>query len=217
MAPDMSTLTASRARGLTEKQVLSLLGLVPLSVYVIAHMWTNLYSLAGADAFDARLVESRQSPAFLVLEIFGLGFPILIHAWLGLKVIFKMRPNNGEYHRLSNLRYLLQRVSALGVLLFLGAHVVKARILPATMGTHENWRGMHEALSEPLTFAVYALGLTGVAYHLANGLWGAGLTWGLTVSPRAQKRMETFSMLFFLLLMAMSAMALYGFQPFMDT
>lgn len=215
MAWAMSTVTASRVRGLSEKQVLSLLGVFPLSAYVLAHLWTNLYSLAGPEAFDARLVESRQSPAFLAIEIFGLGLPILAHAWLGLRAIFKMRPNNGSYHRLSNLRYLLQRISALGVLGFLGAHVIKARILPATAGTHETWVGMHEALSEPLTFGVYVLGLTGVAFHLANGLWGAGMTWGLTVSPRAQKRMETFSIVFFLVLMAMSGAALYGFQPFM--
>lgn len=215
MAWVMSTLTASRVRGLSEKQVLSLLGVFPLSVYVIAHLWTNLYSLAGPEAFDARLVESRQSPTFLFLEVFGLGLPILAHAWLGLRAIFKMRPNNGTYHRLSNLRYLLQRISALGVLAFLGAHVIKARILPGVAGTHENWAGMHEALSEPVTFGVYALGLTGVAYHLANGLWGAGMTWGLTVSPRAQSRMQTFAIVFFLVLMAMSAGALYGFAPFM--
>jgi succinate dehydrogenase / fumarate reductase cytochrome b subunit len=210
----MTTLTATRARGLSQKQVLSLLGLVPLSVYVLAHLWTNLYSLAGAAAFDARLLETRSSPAFLALEIFGLGLPLLVHAWIGMKLVFKMRPNLGEYPTLANTRYLLQRVTAIGVLLFLGAHVVKARILPAQAGTHETWHGMHEALSEPITFTVYALGLTGVAFHLANGLWGASLTWGLTVSPRSQKLVERFAIVFFLVLMAMSAAAVYGFRPF---
>ena len=215
MHPVMSTtLTATRARGLSSKQVMSLLGVVPLSVYVLAHLWTNMYSLAGAAAFDARLIESRQSPAFLFVEILGLGAPILVHAWIGVQIILKMRPNNAGYARLSNLRYLLQRVSAIGVLLFIGAHVIKARILPGTQGTHETWAGMHEALSEPLTFTVYALGLLGVSYHLANGLWSASLTWGLTVSPVAQRRMERISMLLFVVLLAMSAAALYGFQPF---
>ena len=119
------------------------------------------------------------------------------------------------WRSLSNLKYLLQRVSGLGILLFLGAHVLKARILPATEGHIESWSGMHEALSEPLTFAVYALGLLGVSYHLANGLWTASMTWGLSVSPKAQKRAGVFSIAFFLLLLGMSGAALYGFQPFM--
>jgi succinate dehydrogenase / fumarate reductase, cytochrome b subunit len=215
----MSVTVASRAsRGLTQKQWFSLFGVVPLSVYVVLHLWTNLYALAGAEAFDTRLVETRQSPTFLFLEVVGLGFPIVFHAWIGLKAVFQMRPNNASYHRLTNWKYLLQRISAVGILLFLAAHVLKARILPATATPdgHETWAGMHAALSEPLTFTVYALGLLGVAYHLANGLWLASLTWGIAVSPRAQRKMEWVTITFFVLLLAMSALALYGFRPFME-
>lgn len=215
----MSVTVASRsARGLTQKQWFSLFGVVPLSVYVVLHLWTNLYGLGGAEAFDARLMETRQSPTFLFLEIVGLGFPLLYHTYVGVKAIFEMRPNNGAYHWLSNWKYLLQRISAIGILAFIIAHVIKARILPAmqTPGGHETWAGMHEALSEPVTFTVYALGLLGVSYHLANGLWLASLTWGVSVSPRAQKKMEALSISFFILLCVMSGLALYGFRPFMD-
>ena len=207
--------SVARARGLTRKQVMSLLGIVPLGVYVVAHLYTNLQALAGPAAFDKALVASRSSPAFLFLEIFGLAIPILVHSWIGLMTMLKGRPNNLKYGTLRNLKYTLQRLAGLGLLLFLGAHVIKARILPATEGTHVTWQGMHEALSEPITFAVYVLGLLAVSFHLANGLWGSALTFGLTVGPKAQKRMEWFSMLTFLGLLGMSAMALYGFRPFM--
>jgi succinate dehydrogenase / fumarate reductase cytochrome b subunit len=215
----MSVTVASRAsRGLTQKQWFSLFGVVPLSVYVVLHLWTNLYALAGADAFNTRLVETRQSPTFLFLEVVGLGFPIVFHAWIGIKAVLQMRPNNVAYGRLTNWKYLLQRISAVGILLFLGAHVIKARIMPAmaSPGGHEDWAGMHNALSEPLTFTVYALGLLGVAYHLANGLWLASLTWGIAVSPRAQRKMEAVTISFFVLLVIMSGLALYGFRPFME-
>jgi len=195
---------------------MSLLGVVPLGVYVFAHLWTNLYSLAGAESFDAALKSSRQAPAFIFLEIFGLGLPILVHAWIGLKIIFKMRPNTMQYKTLRNLKYLLQRLSGIGVLLFLGAHVVKARLMPAMAGGTETWAGMHEALSEPVTFTVYALGMLGISYHLGSGLWGAALTWGLTVSTRGQKIMEWISAFAFVLLLVMSSLAIYGFRPFQD-
>jgi succinate dehydrogenase / fumarate reductase, cytochrome b subunit len=200
---------------LTGKQWMSILGVVPLGAYVLAHLWTNLSSLGGPEAFDAALTASRSHPAMLALEVFGLGLPILIHMWIGLKIILKARPNNLQYGTLRNLKYSLQRLSALGVLLFLGAHVIKARILPAMEGGHETWQGMHEALSEPITFAVYVLGLLGVSFHLGNGLWGTALTLGLTVSPRGQSRMEWISGGFFVLLLAMSGLSMYGFQPFM--
>jgi len=208
--------TVARRRGLTEKQIMSILGVVPLGVYVVAHLWTNLYSMGGPEAFDSAVRASRQHPAFFLIEVVGLGIPILVHAWIGLKAITNARPNNGGYATLRNLKYALQRLSGIGILLFLGAHVIKARIMPAlaTPGGMENWHGMHEALSEIPTFTVYVLGLLGVSFHLANGLWGAGLTLGLTITPKAQSRMEWATGIVFGVLLGMSALSLYGFRPF---
>ena len=206
----------ARPRLISEKQIMSLLGVVPLGAYVVAHLWTNLYSLGGATAFDQRVAETRSSPVFIFLEVFGLGLPILLHAWLGLRIIVKARVNLKAYPTLRNLKYVLQRLSGIGILLFLGAHVLKARILPAiaTPGGHENWQGMHEALGEPVTLVVYLLGILAVAYHLGNGIWGAGLTFGLTVTPQAQARMERVSFACFALLLAMGYLAIWGFHPF---
>jgi succinate dehydrogenase / fumarate reductase cytochrome b subunit len=44
-----------------------------------------------------------------------------------------------------------------------------------------------DGLREPLTFAVYTLGILGTAYHLANGLWTFCLTWGFSVSRSSQR------------------------------
>lgn len=202
---------ASRPRLLSGKQIMSILGIVPLGAYVVAHLWTNLYSLGGEKLFDARIKETSSSPVFIFLEVFGLGLPILIHAGIGLRIMMKGRPNIKNYRTLRNLKYGLQRLSGLGVLLFLGAHVVKARIMPAMQGTHETWQGMHEAFSEADTLTVYALGILGIAYHLGNGVWGAGLTLGLTVTPQAQARMERVSFAFFVLLLAMGYLSIWGF------
>ena len=166
----------SRTFPLTGKQVMSILGIVPLGAYVVAHLWTNLYPSTGRGpsrgimGYDEAVRAVRGNPAIVFLEIFGLGLPIVIHAVIGLRLLFKMRPNNVKYNRFRNLKFLLQRISALGLLLFLGAHVIKARILPATEHRIETWDSMHEALSEPITFTVYVLGMLAVAYHLANGL-----------------------------------------------
>jgi succinate dehydrogenase / fumarate reductase cytochrome b subunit len=215
----MSTAAASaRPVGLTRKQVLSLFGIVPLGVYVVLHLWTNLTSLQGARAFNLAVTNSRNHPAFLFLEIFGLGIPLVAHTIIGLIETRRMRPNNARYGFFNNLEYLLQRLSALGLVLFIGAHVWKARLFPEelTPDGHESWMGMHNGLSEPITFIVYVLGMLGISYHLANGVRTAAMRWGLAVSPRGQARAQMVSAGVFVLLLVMSSAAIYGFQPFQD-
>src|SRR4051812_49220012 len=119
-----------RAPLVSRKQLLSLFGVVPLGVYVVLHLWTNMYSLAGPAAFNQRLEESRNAPGFLFLEVFGLGLPILVHTIYGVLELFRARPNNARYNTFDNLKYVLQRVAGLGVGFFIAAHVIKARILP---------------------------------------------------------------------------------------
>jgi succinate dehydrogenase / fumarate reductase cytochrome b subunit len=202
---------------ITRKLLLTVFGVVPLGVYVVLHLWTNLASLDGAEHFNQALVASRNHPAFIFLEVFGLGVPLLVHTGLGLREIFRMRPNNARYNYFGNLEYVLQRIAALGLLLFIGAHVWRARVLPAmTAEGHETWQGMHEALSEPITFGVYALGMLGVSYHLANGLRTAAIRLGLVVSEPAQRRAQWVAVGVLILLLAMSGAALWGFKPFQD-
>ena len=35
---------------------------------------------------------------------------------------------------------------------------------------------------------LYPIGILAATFHLANGFWTAGITWGLTVSAGAQRR-----------------------------
>ena len=214
----MSTATtasvANRVVRITGKQVLTLFGLVPLGVYVFLHLWTNLYSLAGADAFNAALERSRANPAFLFLEVFGLGIPLVVHTVLGFVEIGRGRPNNVRYGFLDNLRYLLQRVSAIGLALFIGAHVYKARLAPDpqyAVNGHESFAGMREGLTEPITFIIYVLGMLGIAYHLANGLQTAATRLGLVVSDGGRKRMTWVSAGVMVLLLGMSGLSIAGF------
>ncbi len=36
--------------------------------------------------------------------------------------------------------------------------------------------------------AFYLIGMLACVYHLANGLWTAGITWGLWITPKSQER-----------------------------
>src|SRR2546428_675363 len=61
------------------------------------------------------------------------------------------------------------------------------------------------------TLVVYILGVIGIAYHLANGLWSfMTMGWGITVSKSAMKWLERLSIAFFVLLLALGWAAIYG-------
>lgn len=199
------------------KRLMSFLGVVPLGIYVVLHLWTNLSSLGGPDAFNASLIESRRHPAFVALELL-LGAAILVHVVFGVQQMLRWRINNLAARYFRNFKFFLQRLSGIGVGLFLVAHVVKARILPAmTPMGRETWQGMREALHEPITLTVYILGLIGISYHLAEGLWTFLITWGFTVTPAAQRRSEYLAVAFMLALLCMSGLSIYGFlQPMPD-
>ena len=46
----------------------------------------------------------------------------------------------------------------------------------------------HININWSVAYFVYPLGIIASCYHLANGFWTAGITWGLTVSAASQRR-----------------------------
>lgn len=193
------------------KRLFSLLGIIPLGLYVVVHLYNNSNSLRGATAYNEYLRQSRTVPYYSVLVWTFVYLPMVLHALYGLVIIKRGRPNNLRYPWFRNLKYLLQRLSGLGLLFFIPAHVYKTKWEPPMHGQTLDFRHMVEGMHEPLTLTIYLLAITGVAFHLANGIWDFCYTWGITVGPKSQRAMELFSGLAFLLLSALGLNAIRGF------
>lgn len=202
----------SSTRAFWAKRIFSFCGIVPLAIYVVWHLFNNVYSVNGRGAFDTRLHEATRSPLYQPAIWLFFYLPFAIHAIVGLVITFKSRPNPLNQPRFRNWKYLLQRVSAIGVLLFVPAHVYKTKIEPWRAGFSIDFAHMQEGMREPLTFTVYVLGMFGVAFHLANGLWLAGITWGVFTGPRGQRRGEWLSIAFGVAILALAFGALYGLR-----
>ena len=56
----------------------------------------------------------------------------------------------------------------------------------------------------------YTVGVLACVYHLANGIWTAGITWGIWVSDRAQSRALSVCGIFGVLLAVVGLSALGG-------
>lgn len=195
----------------------SLTGVAPIGVFLLTHLTTNAsivwgmldshkaqYGHAGTATFQHEVNFIHSLPFLLLIEIFGLWLPIAFHSVLGLYYATTGKSNVGSYGYGGNRRYALQRISGYVGVLFVFYHVATLRwgwtfLIPG--GT--KWSGEYAASTMAAAMqggtdgfttaglvvaAFYMLGVTLLVFHLANGLWTAAITWGITITARAQKR-----------------------------
>ena len=157
------------------------------------------------------MTEYGHPVAFFASSIVAL-LPLVIHTVWGIGRMVSVQPNVVRYKFFSNFRYALQRLSAIGVMLFLGAHLWLAMLHPRiTTGRPEPFADLtHEMHHHLPTLAVYVLGTLGVAYHLANGLHSFAMGWGIVTSRRALDRLVAGVVVLFLILLGMSWGAIYA-------
>lgn len=194
------------------KKLFSFFGIGPLAIYVVWHLANNIYAVKGQAAFDARLHDATSSPLYEPAIWLFVYLPLLYHAAVGLLVTFRGRPNVPSQPYFRNWKYLLQRITAIGVLLFIPAHVYKTKIEPWRHHFAIDFAHMREGMLEPLTFAVYVLGMLGVAFHLANGVWLASITWGVFRGPAGQRRGEWISIAFGVVLLLLAFGAIFALR-----
>jgi succinate dehydrogenase / fumarate reductase, cytochrome b subunit len=189
----------------------SLLAILPLGVWTVLHLWNNLAAYRGAKAWESAVTEHKHAAAELVGSFIVLA-PLLIHTFWGLARMRATRANVTKYGYFANWKFVLQRLSALGVLLFLGAHIWLAKLQPRLVKGHpETFADItHEMHHHTPTLVVYTLGTLGVAYHLANGLHTFMMGWGFVSSRLALKKLEAVAYATFVVLLAMSWGAIYA-------
>lgn len=191
------------------RKLFSFFGLVPMAIYVLVHLAAHIRSLNGEAQWNERLHAWHANPFYWPVVLFFVYLPFIFHTMYGLVLTFRGRPNGQPYF--VNFKYLLQRITAIGLLLFLGAHIYKTRIEPATGGSPLEFSHMVEGMHHPPTIIVYVLGVLAVAFHLANGLWLAGITWGVTLGRKSQKVWQVWTVAFFVIIAVMGGVAMWGF------
>jgi len=215
-APSLDRLDRARARGENRSEFLrarlaSALAVAPLGVWTVAHVWHNLSAFQGGDAWQVAVTEYPHPVAQAVTAVVVL-LPLAIHAAWGIGRLATSRPNNLRYPFYGNLKYALQRLSAVGLLLFLGAHLWLALLKPRlTTGHPEAFADLAQDMHfHAPTLVVYVLGTLGVSYHLANGLQTFCMGWGVVSSRRALARLGWVALALFAVLLAMSWAAVYA-------
>jgi succinate dehydrogenase / fumarate reductase cytochrome b subunit len=207
----------------------SLSGLIPVGAYMVIHLLTNATVLDSPAAYQRNVYSIHSFGAVLpVIEWVFIFIPLLFHAIFGVVIIRGGLPNSSTYKYTSNVRYTLQRATGMIAFAFIMWHVFHMH-----GWFHADW-WMHN-IAEPLgggkfrAFAaastgaeamrmspvivpiLYAIGVLSCVFHLANGIWTFGITWGLWVTPQSQRRADYACIAFGVLLGLVGLSALWGF------
>ncbi|GGK32893.1 succinate dehydrogenase cytochrome b558 subunit [Caldalkalibacillus thermarum] len=164
----------------------SLLGVIPLGVFLLQHLFVNHYILYGTESFNRAAQFMENLPLRYFLEAFFIFIPLLYHGVYGLYIAYQAKPNVLNYGFFRNVMFLLQRVTGVILIIFIAWHVWETRVA-AAFGAEVNAQMMIDILSSPFMVAFYIIGVVSAAFHFANGMWSFCVTWGITVGPKAQR------------------------------
>ena len=198
-------------------KVHSLTGIVPVGFYMLQHLTLNTFSLAGPQAFNGVIAffESIPTHVLLVMEIALIWLPLFFHAIYGLFIVNRSESNysSSKYKWSQNRMYTFQRWSGIYLFFFLIYHVLITTGYKYVNGNADNIRyaAMHTYFSYPIWFLVYAVGILCASYHLSYGVWNFCIRWGITISERAQAKVQKFSFAMFVVVTLLGWGALVGF------
>ncbi len=203
----------------------SLSGIVPLGAYMVVHLTTNASLLNGTATFQRAVYAIHSLGNLLPIVEWGFIFgPLLFHAIVGVWIAKTGKSNTDRYQLAGNRRYYWQRVTGLVAFAYLMIHVLHLHgwihftpwlALGEKLGFAE-FRAYNAASTLAYAMdgyfwpAFYLVGVLACVYHLANGLWTAGITWGLWISPKAQARATKVCVAFGLVLAVIGTSAWYA-------
>ena len=199
-------------------RLFSLSGLIPVGAFLVVHLLTNASVLGGPASFQSRVdMIHSLGPLLVPVEFAFIFLPMLFHAAVGFAIIAGGLPNVGSYPYMGNVRYTLQRATGMIAFAFILWHIIQLHWLGAPIGGGRF--DPHHATSSAATVIaplgvslLYAIGVLSAVFHLSNGLWTIGITWGLWTSPAAMQRANVISIALGVVLAAAGLGAIGGLR-----
>jgi succinate dehydrogenase / fumarate reductase cytochrome b subunit len=198
-------------RQFVNRRLHSLLGVIPVGLFLVVHLTVNFYATKGPEAFEKAAEFMENLPFLVFLQIFVIYLPILFHAIYGVYIAFQSKNNVGNYGYFRNVMFMLQRVTGLITFVFVFWHVWETRIQILLGNKSLDFNLMADIVSNPWMLALYLIGLISTTFHFSNGLWSFLVSWGITVGPRAQRVSTYVTLVIFVLLSAIGVAALLAF------
>jgi len=180
----------------------SLSGLIPVGAFMCVHLLVNSSVLNSPETFQNNVYGIHALGKLLpIVEWVFIFIPLLFHMAVGIMIAAGGMPNTQAYPYGANIRYTLQRATGIIAAVFIMYHVFHMHgwfhfdgwlSMAESVGGHK-FRPYNAsstagaALQNPVILVLYAIGIIASVFHLANGLWTMGITWGVWTRPAAQK------------------------------
>lgn len=171
----------------------SLLGIVPIGIFLCLHLTLNSSAILGAGAWAVIINGMREVPFIILGELFIIALPILFHAVYGFYIVYISDLPLLRYQYVKNWMFVLQRVTAVITTIFVLYHVLFVRIL--TDSTLDVMKAMADVLQTPAGFILQLIGICSAIYHFTNGIFTFLVTWGILQGDRIQKVASFLTML----------------------
>lgn len=188
----------------------SLLGVIPVGLFLTTHLVVNFSATKGVEAYNDAVGFMGSLPFLIFLEIFVIYLPLLYHAIYGIYIAFTAKNNVGRFSHFRNWMFVLQRITGVITFIFVVWHVWQTRIA-AAFGAEVNFDMMANIVDNPLVLAFYILGIVSAVFHFANGLWSFLVSWGITMSPRSQQISTYVTMGIFVVISIIGVRAILAF------
>jgi succinate dehydrogenase / fumarate reductase cytochrome b subunit len=185
----------------------SLLGIVPVGLFLINHLLANSTAFLGQGHFNHHIELIHSLPWLVWIETLFIFVPLAFHGILGVVIALEGRPNHMKYPYLDNWRYTLQRVTAYITIVFVTVHLLHYRFAH-WFGINASYASGHEMAGGFYAFtveafqaglmgvpvwawtAIYVIGLVAAVYHFCNGIVTFCITWGIIIGDDSRKRMS---------------------------
>lgn len=194
----------------------SLSGLIPVGAYMTVHLLVNATLINGPGAYQTQVYNIHSLGAMLwLVEWIFIFIPLIFHAVVGFWIIGTGKSNALQYPFRNSWRYTWQRWTGVVAAIFILFHVfqmhgwfhnefwLKNVAEPLHMARFRPYNAastLAEAMQGVVWPVVYAIGVLACVYHLANGIWTMGMTWGVWLTPKAQRRADVVCIAFGVLL-----------------
>jgi succinate dehydrogenase / fumarate reductase, cytochrome b subunit len=195
---------------------------------MVVHLLVNASVLESPNTFQKNVYQIHSLGALLpFVEWTFIFIPILFHAIVGVAIVAGGIPNTGAYPFPANRRYTLQRITGMIAFVFIAVHVfhmhgwfhadvwLDSVVHPLGGGQFRAYNAVSTAgaaLQSGVMVTFYLIGTLASVFHLANGIWTMGITWGVWISPQAQKRALRICTVFGVLLAIVGVGALFGMR-----
>jgi succinate dehydrogenase / fumarate reductase, cytochrome b subunit len=202
-------------------------GVVPLFAFLLFHLWEVSAATAGRERFALRMTGTGASSLALAAEVAVVLLPLAVHVALGIVRLRRARSEPHAGYAEPGMRRLQWLTGGL-TLAFLGVHLAHTWVVKVGgADAYGLYQRLHDDLPQPLYLGAYAVGLTALCMHVAQGLPAAAVTWSLTTTARGRRlwRVGASVLAAALWLMAVNATShfvtgralLYQEEPFIDS